>query len=237
MSRPVLILRPQPGAERTRARAGTLGLEAIVAPIFSVEPLAWQAPSPFDFQAVLLTSANAPRLGGEALLPFVYLPAYAVGEATAAAAREAGFEAVHTGASDGAGVLEMMARDEIAAAFHPCGEDLLPLNHRQVRVERRIVYASKGAASLPAAARSALAEGALALLHSPRAASHFQRLVEGAVIAKESVDLVLISEAAASAAGSGWNSKSVAPEPRDHALLELAAKLCKTGPNRMESNA
>ena len=42
----VLILRPQPGADETAARARALGLEPLVAPLFTVRPLAWTPPDP-----------------------------------------------------------------------------------------------------------------------------------------------------------------------------------------------
>ena len=45
----------------------------------------------------LLTSANAVRCGGEQLHSLRGLKAYAVGEATAEAAREAGFDIAATG--------------------------------------------------------------------------------------------------------------------------------------------
>ena len=57
----MLILRPQPGADETAARARTLGLEPVVAPLFTIRPLAWEPPDPAEFDAVLLTSANAAR--------------------------------------------------------------------------------------------------------------------------------------------------------------------------------
>ena len=75
----VLILRPQPGADETAARARALGLDPVVAPLFTVRPLAWQAPNPADFDAVMLTSANAARFGGDALTPFLGLPCYCGG--------------------------------------------------------------------------------------------------------------------------------------------------------------
>ncbi|MEA3064722.1 MAG: hypothetical protein QOJ27_1168, partial [Sphingomonadales bacterium] len=44
---------------------------------------------------------------------------------------------------------------------------------------------------------------------------------------KGSIRVAAISAAAAEAAGEGWAAKAVAAAPRDQALLELAAKLCK----------
>ena len=42
--RPLLVLRPQPGADATAARAKALGLDAIVTPLFRIEPCAWDMP-------------------------------------------------------------------------------------------------------------------------------------------------------------------------------------------------
>ena len=85
----LLIVRPQPGADESAKRARALGLEPIVAPLFETRALDWIQPDPGDFDAILLTSANAARLGGDGLKPFLALPCYAVGERTAAAARAA----------------------------------------------------------------------------------------------------------------------------------------------------
>ena len=57
----ILVLRPQPGADETAARARALGLELVVAPLFAVAPLAWTPPDPAGFDAVMLTSASAAR--------------------------------------------------------------------------------------------------------------------------------------------------------------------------------
>ena len=72
---------------------------------------------------MLLTSANAPRHGGDAMTPFLGLPCYAVGESTAEAARAAGFTDIRTGPSDGAALVEMAAADGIASAVHFCGRE------------------------------------------------------------------------------------------------------------------
>lgn len=225
MSGLVLILRPEPGAGETAARARALGLDPVAAPLFEVRPLPWQAPDPASFDALLLTSAQAARLAGPELAVVAALPCYAVGEATAAAARKAGLAAVRTGPADGAAALQLAARAGARRILHLCGREHRPLSHRQLSIEHRIVYAADAAAILPEAADAALARGALALLHSPRAASTFAALVAE----RGGIRLAAISEAAAAEAGEGWAAKAVAAAPRDEALLELAVKLCKTG--------
>src|SRR5690242_7115730 len=96
--RRLLVLRPEPGASVTEQRAGELGLDAFAVPLFQIDPVAWTAPDAGQFDGLLLTSANAVRHAGEQIKGLASLPVYAVGEATAAAAHEAGFEIALVGA-------------------------------------------------------------------------------------------------------------------------------------------
>lgn len=206
-----------------------MGLEPVVAPIFTVRPVDWDAPDPAGIEAVLLTSANAARHAGEQLDAFIGLPCYAVGGATSASARAAGFADVREGPSDGEALVGLMAAEGIVHALHLSGRDHASLDHPRIAVTRRIVYAAEPAETLPARARQAIEQGALALIHSPRAGRLFARLAEAAGLDRERILIAAISEAA----GAGWAQAHVAAEPRDHALLELAAKLCQTGGEEM----
>ena len=194
----------------------------MVAPLFTVRPVDWDLPEG-GLDAVLLTSANGARHGLTGVL--AGLPCYAVGEATAQAARAMGARDVIAGPSDGAAAVALMAEAGAARALHLCGRDHIALAHPAVLLERRIVYAAEAAETLPPEALEALDGGALALLHSPRAAALFSRFVPK----RGRVRIAAISTAAAQAAGSGWAEAQVAAAPRDEALLELAARLCKTG--------
>ena len=221
----MLILRPSPGAEQTATRASALGLVPVISPLFNVRPEPWQPPDPAGFDAVMLTSANAAHHAGEGLKAFLHLPCYAVGEATAAAARDVGFGHVQVGAADGAALLDLIAAAGIGSVFHPCGRDRKPLAHPGVKLTPIPVYASEAADRLPAQAEAAVRGGALALIHSPRAGEVFAGLVGSG---RAHIPIAAISAVAAAAAGKGWRSIAVAAQPRDQALLELAAKLCQT---------
>jgi uroporphyrinogen-III synthase len=212
----VLIVRPQPGADETAARARAMGLEPIVAPLFTVRARAWAPPDPTRFDAVLLTSANAARHGGDGMTPFLALPCYAVGERTAQEARMAGFAQVHTGSSDAAALLALAEQDGAKSLLHLCGEDHVDLD----RVTSVPVYAAASSGALPPDF-----EQALVLLHSPRAAARFAVLAGNR---RGAIRLAAISAETAAVAGAGWRSVNVAAAPRDQALLELAAKLCQT---------
>jgi uroporphyrinogen-III synthase len=224
----LLVLRPQPGADETVARARALGLTATAAPIFSVGEVAWAPPAPEDFDALLVTSANALRHAGPALAGFTSLPCYAVGEATAKTARAAGFTNVTAGASDAEALLDLVAADGRTRLLHLCGREHRQTGRPGLSITRRIVYAAEPASVLPAEASEALQANAVALLHSPRAGALFGQLVDTVRMHRNAIRLAAISDAAASAAGSGWRCLAVASAPSDEALLECAAKLCKT---------
>jgi uroporphyrinogen-III synthase len=225
MSATLLILRPQPGADRTAARVRALGLAPVIAPLFTVRPLAWTAPEgPFD--AVMLTSANAARHAGDGLTPYLKLPCHAVGEATAEAACEAGFLDIVTGTADGAALAAGMADAGIRSALWPCGLDRAASDHAGIRIAAVPVYESKPIEFLPSEAEAALRAGAVALLHSRRAAACFAAL---AAAYRRTTRIAALSPAVARAAGDGWAGIAAADRPRDDALLELAAKLCQTG--------
>jgi uroporphyrinogen-III synthase len=211
----LLIVRPEPGAGESAARARAMGMDPVVAPLFEVRPLDWSPPDPRGFDALLLTSANALRLGGEGLRIYIDLPCYCVGERTASAARAAGFADVRTGASDGAALAAMAKRDGAGSLLHLGGRDRIAIGGA-THVD---VYASEPTGALP----PDLGE-AIVLLHSARAAKRFADLAED----RSTIVVAAISEAVGKAAGEGWKAVEVAAAPRDEALLELAAKLCQT---------
>lgn len=201
----------------------------MVAPLFRVTPLAWLAPDVALFEALLLTSANAPRHAGAGLRALNGLPCYCVGEATAAGAEGAGLTNVRVGPNDGNSLLELVAGDGVRRVLHLCGREHVPIEHPRIEIVRVPVYAAEAADRLPSNAREALAQGAVALLHSPRAARLFANLVDDAGLSRSALSVAAISEAAAAAAGQGWAAVAVASAPRDQPLLEVAAKLCNYG--------
>jgi uroporphyrinogen-III synthase len=202
----------------------------VVTPLFTLAPVAWEPPGPDAVEAVMMTSANAARLGGDALARFVHLPCYAVGAATAAAARDAGYSRIETGETDGVALVARIVADGVRSVLHFSGRDHVGLAHPDLAILRRIVYAADPVDAFPAAAREALDREACVLLHSPRAARHFQLLADAAGIARRRIAIVAISAAAARAAGEGWRTMRYAALPRDEAMLELARQLCKTAP-------
>jgi uroporphyrinogen-III synthase len=222
MSQRLFILRPEPGASQTLARAEALGLDAVCHPLFETVAVDWDAPDSAKFTAVMMTSANAALLGGASLALYRHLPVFAVGDATAAAATAAGFLSVVSGEKDIARLLAHIATLGKHRLLHLSGEDVTAFDPIGIEIERRIVYAAHSLAPSPEL-QEALAAGGIALIHSPRAAARLAELVD----LRTNLSLVAISAAAAEAAGAGWARVAVAAHPRDGAMLERAAELCR----------
>lgn len=213
----LLILRPEPGASATAAKARELGVEAICRPLFTIEPVAWAAPDPHGFDGLLLTSANAVRSAGDQLLRYRGLEVFAVGETTALAAREAGFDIGSTGE---AGVERLLASvDPQLSLLHLCGEHRKEVQDARQKITSVAVYCSR-AVDVPDLSDVA---NSVALVHSQRAARRFAELVHE----RSSISVAAISSAAAEPLGRGWRQVLIADQPRDEALLALAAMLCK----------
>jgi uroporphyrinogen-III synthase len=213
---PLLILRPERGAVATAKRAEALGLSPMIRSLFAVEPRSWDAPDPALFDSVLLTSANAVRYGGGAVGLYRALPVFAVGAATAVAARSAGFADVRGGTGNAADALRALGKAGHKRPFHLSGEDRTPYPHLPFAVTTRVVYSATPVDVNVPTGRYA------ALVHSARAAMRFGELCPSPSL----VDVIAISAAVASAAGAGWRSVSIASEPTDNAMLALAAMLC-----------
>lgn len=213
MTLPLLILRPQPGADATAARARALGFEAVVRPLFAIEPCDWALPDE-PFEAVMLTSANAAQ---EQLRSLAHLPLYAVGVATAEAARKLGFRDIRTGSGDVGLLAHRILADCVRTVLHPVGRDVTAFDPGPPRMIRRTAYAAVAIEPPPA-----LPGEAVALLHSARAARRFAQIVsDRAVFA-----IAAISPAVLTAAGPGWRAAIAAEVPDDDALLAAAARLC-----------
>lgn len=223
MTGQIVILRPEPGASATAAKARILGLEPIIAPLFMVEALDWDAPPATDYDAVMMTSANAARLGGGQLAHYHRLPLFAVGSATAHAARAAGFSDVRSGTTDAPALVAEIAQTNIRRVLHLVGADHTPVTHTAVTISRRIVYAAnpfEPAPQIPA--------NTPILVHSARAGARLAACV--APTQKRRHIVIAISAAAAHGLGTGWNDVQIAAHPNDDALLAHAAKLCKPSP-------
>ena len=182
MTRALAVVRPEPGNAATADRAEARGLTVLRLPFFAVRRVGWLAPDPADHDALLLTSANAVRHGGPQLDRLRILPVIAVGQATAAAARLAGFDVMLAGNADAARLIVQAERLGIARALHLGGRE------RTISVQGPIsaaitVYASEQRTI--SAEQAAALTGTVVLLHSARAAERLAELIGAADALRE----------------------------------------------------
>lgn len=227
MKLPLLILRPLDGALQTGRRAKELDLHVVVDPLFVVEPIAWSGPEAQDFDALLLTSANALRFGGPQLDAYRSLPILAVGEKTAAAAIEAGFHVAETGATSGQDLLGGLEGTRYRNILWLAGHEHTDLSAIDQQLEIVPVYCSN-AIALGEQAKACLAGETVILLHSVRAARHFVSELDRLRLPKSRHHVLAFSEKVAEAAGQGWKNVQTASHPDDDALLSLASALCQS---------
>ncbi len=222
MTRPVLILRPQPGASETLARAQARGLDAHAFPLFDVHPLEWRSPDPASVDAIILTSANAARHFGDMQRAFARHPVFAVGPATAKAALAAGFEDVTVGDDDAAALAGLILATPHRHLLHVTGEVHRALVVPGADIQKRIAYQMRPIDAGPAF-QNVLDADPVVLLHSSMAAERFAAQVSD----RKGISIVAISPRTAAAAGAGWRDVEVANHISDDEMLELAARLCE----------
>ncbi len=219
---PLLVTRPEPGKRATVERARALGLDVHAMPLFSAQAIPWTAPSAGDFDALLLTSAQAVRLAGPQLARLTALPVYAVGPATADAATAAGLTVAQVGDADGQSLLDAMTSEKIARILWLCGRERSDLDPRGAMLQPLACYAVDPAAP-PTDWADLIAAPAVLLAHSRRAA---QRIGELVGPDRAHLSFIAISPAVAAAAGDGWAELVTAPQPTDASMLALAHALC-----------
>ncbi|HEV2300018.1 MAG TPA: uroporphyrinogen-III synthase [Stellaceae bacterium] len=227
-----LVTRPREEAEELAAALAARGLEALVEPLMEIRHRSTEGLDLGGVQAVLCTSANGvralARATGERRVPL-----FAVGDATAARAREEGFERVTSAGGNAADLARLTVarlRPERGRLVHVAGSlvagDLAgELSRHGFAVERQVLYEARPAEALSPAACDALRASALdvALFFSPRTAALFARLAATAGLERQlpGVVAVSISKAAdAALAEHRWRGRVVAARPNQKALLE-----------------
>lgn len=180
----IWITRAQPGADVTAERVRALGHDAIVAPLLAVSVLPDVAVDLQGVAALAFTSANGVRAFADASGERS-LKVFAVGAATAQAARKVGFKSVLSADGDVEALAEGIAarRGELRGAIlhpgaaEPAGDLAGSLEKHGVEARRLILYET-APVELGAAEAEALARSDAVLLHSPRAAQVLAQLLK-----------------------------------------------------------
>jgi len=222
MSRPIAVLRPEPGNRVTAAVIEASGRTAIRLPLFEARAMPWDAPESQEFDALILTSANAMRHGGAGLARLLGLPTYAVGEATAEAARRAGFQVAAMGSTGSADLVALAESRGVRHALHLAGRERT-LETGGIVAEVIAVYATDPIpVSAAAAARLA---GSVVLVQSARSGELLGQIVDAAGLDRSAIALVAIGRRAAESAGIGWERVVVPADFGGTALTDAAIAL------------
>ena len=235
----LLVTRPEADAPATVRALEERGHSVVLEPLLRIEPVPGVVVADKDYQAVLVTSANAVR--ALARLPqagdLKDTLVLAVGESSGRAAALQGFGKVDHAAGDLSALAELVsARCAIdggpllyAAGSVVSGDLKRILEARGYAVDRVVLYEAIAAESISAAVADLLREGIIdgILLYSPRSARTWVRAVEHADLAEAAGAMVhvCLSEAVAAALReeSGWAGVDtrVASEPNEKSLLKV----------------
>ena len=180
----IWITRAQPGADGTAERVRALGHEAVIGPLLAVQMLPDAVVDLRGVAALAFTSANGVRAFADASGERS-LKVFAVGAATALAARKAGFKSVLSADGDVDALAEGIAvrRGELRGAvlhpgaLEPAGDLVGALEKHRVEARRLILYETVPM-EVGSEAADALSRCDAVLLHSARAAQVLARLLK-----------------------------------------------------------
>jgi uroporphyrinogen-III synthase len=234
----ILVTRPSPDDETTAAALRARGFAVLLAPMLRFEPVGFDDDADAQYGAVIVTSANAlrgiePQLKASQLLK---LPLFAVGEHTATAARNIGFENVIPAGGGAASLRDLVIASVKAKALKKtspllslAGADLArdlagELGERGFTVVTQTTYRMIPLSSLPREVCDAFAANRIeAVLHySRRSARAFLESVRaaGVEISALSIPQCCISAGVASVVrDAGATQVMVAASPDENAVF------------------
>ena len=238
----ILVTRPQPDNEATGASLRARGFDVLLAPMLRFEPVGLPDDAGADYAAIIVTSANALRavesqLAAHRLLD---LPLFAVGDRTAAVARQAGFATVISADGNAADLRELVLAEisnkvknkklrTVRPVLYLAGADLSrdlagELAEGGLNVVTRTTYRMAASSVLPRETCDAIAANRVeAVLHySVRSARAFLDAVRaaGVEISALAVQQCCISaNVAAILREAGATHVTVASSPDENALL------------------
>jgi uroporphyrinogen-III synthase len=231
----VMITRPAEDGAPLAASLKSRGIDSLIVPLMTIVPLPGPPLDLTGVQALLVTSANGVRAFAARNAerdPIVC----AVGQATAHAARDAGFRRIATAAGDVDSLADMVRRalnPAAGALLHVAGSvvagDLAAaLRDAGFSCRREMLYEARKVERLPEHAATALREGTFdgVALYSPRTARIFVELVRSARIAKPCAAMTawcLSAAVAEQAQAVRWRRVAVAARAETAAMVDVIA--------------
>lgn len=228
----VLLTRPRGDSERLAQTLRARGYEVVIEPMLHIIHMG-SLPPLDDIAGLIVTSSNGLRAFAAAS-DRRDLTVYAVGDATAGVARNAGFGSVETATGDAAALEALIAARvprDIGTLLHVHGRDVTgnldqTLTSRGYAVRSAVLYKAETATALSAATRDQLAGDNIdgAVFFSPRTARTFVRLIQDAGLGGscKSIIALCLSDAVAKAVSAlHWGAVHVAATPDTAAMLQI----------------
>lgn len=229
----LLITRPEPDGARSAEAFRARGHEVLLAPLIHIEPVS--ADLGGAWAAVVITSANA--LIGFAddarLQALTRLPLVAVGDRSAAAARQAGFAEVTSAGGSAQDLIRLLPSLPVASGrplLYLAGADraadlATELAAAGLNIDTRVVYRAAPLRQFPERASSALAAGRIdgVLHYSRRAAEAYVALASGRLgdAALRPAQFCLSARIAEALTAAGAADVRAAAYPTEQSLLQL----------------
>jgi len=227
----VIVTRPSPDAETFACEVGRIGAEPVVSPAMEIRARA-VAVDLDAVSALAFTSSNGVRVFSR-LSPDRRLPIYAVGAATADAARAAGFSAVTAAQGDVGSLARLISESKLPpvilhlAGNERAGDLVRLLAAAGVGARRQIIYDAIEIDDLAQPAAAILVDGTekpAIVFFSPRSARIFIRQAARAGISeflRRSIALCLSEEIAGALSGVRWSAVRISSERSSAAMLRL----------------
>ena len=235
----LLLTRPKEDSDGLASALAGLGVESRIEPLLSVDFIGDAKVDLDGVQALLITSANGVRA-------FAHLErrrdigVLAVGDASARAAREAGFTAVESASGDVdalAGLVKQRLNPKDGALLHVAGSvtagDLAGLLERDgYTYKRAVLYSAGKAKALTLETVKAFRSGELdgVVFFSPRTAETFVSLARKARLQKTCGKLTafcLSPAVAAQVSALKWKAVETAEKPEQDSLLDRVRTVVK----------
>jgi len=231
----MLVTRPEPEALHTLARLHALDIPALSAPMLQFRTLDTSLPGPEGFAALALTSGNALRALEKrgVLRRYLELPVFAVGDATAALARSAGFGHVESARGGLRNLSEHLANAKLTgpvlypAARETAGDLARALAPFGIMVVTARVYDMVPVETMEPEVFGQLRDGTVdaALFYSKRTAQNFVRCVAERLDTHERrrITMLCLSEAVAEPLIEAHFVRiGLADHPSEEAMMSLA---------------
>jgi uroporphyrinogen-III synthase len=234
----ILITRPEEKAEQTASDLIAMGHEVMIAPALTVKAMDFDVPDMAGHDGILFTSGNAVAIFSEALggaHAAHDVPVFCVGDASAEAARGAGFKDVKSACGDVHDLARMVEQDGRAGGryLHVRGKHVsqplhVMLGAKGFAVDLLQVYETAFADEFSTDVMNAIKGGNIdaVMFYSARSAQGFMQVMEAAGLfdSLRSIKALLISRAVLGCVQPEyWNNTYIAEttdQPGMYALLE-----------------